>query len=117
MRNSTFADNYLLLIIVVALLYAAYWINYGSYAYTHYLSRYYDLGLYVYSSYWHLHSTGMGFLQQYLTSTNHLSPFSTLILPLFALYQQPITVLATQDLMLALTAVVLYLVCRDLSQE
>lgn len=107
-------DLFLIGIVITSMAFVGFWVLYGNFLYTHYISQYYDLGPVTYSMYWHLHpGNGAGMLQ-YLVFGNHISPFGLLLLPLFALYQHPISTLIMQDLAIALTAIIIYLVCRDL---
>lgn len=113
-KTKILSDRYLLAIIVISLLLSTFWVSYGHFLYSNYLSMYYDIGISTYAAYWHLHPGNWDGILQYLVIGNHLSPFWIAILPIFALHQEPITLLIIQDFGIALTATAVYLICRDL---
>lgn len=106
-------DWYLILIIVLAVIYSAYWVCLANYRYTTFKSTYFDIGGSTYNMYLHLHDVQMS-AAQYLVFFSHISLFSILLLPFFALYQQPITLIIIQDTFLALTAILVYFVVKDI---
>ena len=102
-------DRYLLLLLILAVVFVVYWALFANYRYTTFSSSYYDLGVEAYSLYWHVH--GINYypnVLDYLVFTNHLSIFSTIIVPVFALFQVPMTFLLIQDILLAVTAILVY---------
>lgn len=113
MRNKV--DLYLLVLLVLLLIYIAYWIYFVNYRYVNYTSSYYDLGVQANSLYWHVN--GLQYYTnpvQYLVFANHLSFAEVLILPFFAVYQQPISFLVLQILAIAATALVVYFIVAEL---
>ncbi|MDE1859374.1 MAG: DUF2079 domain-containing protein, partial [Candidatus Micrarchaeota archaeon] len=89
-----------------------YWTYFDNLLYSTYQATFYDIGLETYSTYWHLHgATSFSLFNavQYLVFANHISPFRLLLLPFFALYQYPITLIALQNIAIAATALLVYL--------
>jgi uncharacterized membrane protein len=107
-------DGYLLAMVAASLLFVIYWVTYAFYRYQSFGSYFWDLGQETYSMYVHLHSPGLVYGLQFLAFSNHLSVFKVLLLPIFALYQNPMTLILLQDVAVALCAVVAYLIGRDL---
>jgi len=108
-------DYYLRVLLVLLALYVLYWAYFGNYRYVNYVAGYYDMGVETYSLYWHVH--GLNYFTsplQYLVFTNHLSFFSLLLLPVFTLYQHPVTFLSLQAIALAATALAAYFISADL---
>jgi uncharacterized membrane protein len=108
-------DKYLLALLVVCLIFVFYWTSYQNYRYEKFISTYFDLGTEMNSMYWHVH--GLQYypnILDYIVFTNHISLFSLLIVPLFAIYQKPITLFLIQEIMLAITSIVIYFVSSDL---
>src|SRR5271155_1101816 len=96
-------DKFLWILIILAVVYIFYWALYSNYRYTTFTSQYYDIGVETYSMYWHIH--GLQYypnVLDYLVFANHLSPFSLLLLPIFALYQHPATLLILQYIFLVM---------------
>lgn len=110
-------DWYLISIIVLSVVYFSYWVLFANYAYSNFSSSYFDLGGWAYNMYLHVHVVqGIGPLQ-YLVFFNHILPFSVLLVPLFALYQQPITLIVIQDVFLALTTILTYFVSLQILKD
>lgn len=113
-RKSAGIGVYALLMLLIAILYFAYWLGFGTFLYRSFASSYFDIGLETYLTYAHLHyinaSLGLG----YLAFSGHLSPFRVLLLPVSALFEGPIALLAVQDIALVLAAIVIYLCGRDI---
>lgn len=115
-KQSNF-DKYLILILALSVLYFGYWIIFGNYMYASFNSNYFDIGGWAYNMYLHVHNlNGLGLLQ-YLVFFNHISPFSVLLVPIFALYQQPITLVIIQDSFLLITTVLAYFVSLDILKD
>ncbi len=114
MSSDTKTDRYLFAIVLLSIIYFSYWIFFENYRFVTFQSSYYDLGIEVYSFYWHLHGLQNINILQYMVFSNHLCPFCLLITPVFAIYQQPITLFAIQGTVLALTTVVVYVISKDL---
>ena len=117
MEKAVRYDRHLAAIILLSLAYFSCWIYYCYISYATFNAYYYDLGIYSNDIYWHLHYAPNVLSLQYLVFYNHLSPFSLLLLPLFALYQSPMTLVAIQDMFLAATAVVVYLVATSITKS
>lgn len=115
--KTIFSDKILILIVVLCIIYFSFWIFYGIRSYTSFFSSYYDLGIYTYDLYWHLHYVQNIFDVRYLVFYNHISPFSILLLPAFALYQNPISLIFIQDFALAATTILVYLITRDIAKR
>lgn len=107
-------DWYLLLLVVFCLLFMIYWISYQVYRYRDFGGSFWDLGQETYNMYLHLHYSNILYGLQFLSFSNHIEPFKLLILPIFALYQSPVTLLVLQDLALALAAIVAYFIGKDI---
>lgn len=117
MYKQILQDRYLAAVALLTLAFTVYWIYYGNLIFTTYQVNFYDIGIWTYSAYWHLHGTmvpGLEGVVQYLIFANHISPFSMLLLPLFYLYQYPITLIAIQDIAITIVAILVYVVTKDL---
>ncbi len=108
---------YLALLIVLASAFVVYWTAFANYRYQSFQSSFWDLGQEAYSMYIHLHYAGMIGGLQYLSFSNHISPFKILELPLFALWQSPLSLVFLQNLALALAAIVAYFIGRDVAKS
>ena len=107
-------DRYLLVLLVLAVAFVAYWALFANYRYTTFSSTYYDLGVEMYSLYWHVH--GISYypnMLDYLVFTNHISPFSVVLLPIFALSQNPLSFILVQDIILAITSLIVYFAASE----
>jgi uncharacterized membrane protein len=101
----------------MALVYAIYFTWIDNFLYSTYQLLFYDFGAEIYSVYWHLYGIpqlNMFNVLQYLVFQNHLSPFSLLLVPIFALYPYPVTLIAMQALAVSLTSIVVYLVAKEI---
>ncbi len=114
--KSILSDRYFQFLIIIAVIFIGYWSWFGNYEYTHYLDGYYDIGIETYSTYWHLHPMAESLLQ-YLVFGNHIAPFRVLLLPIFAIYQQPVTLFAIQASALALAALFTYVICIEITKS
>ncbi len=103
-------DKRLVLLIVLSVIYLSYWLLFANYMYSTFQSSYWDIGVATYVMYLHVHSIQYMGPLQYLVFFNHISPFSVLLVPLFALYQQPITLIFIQDAFLFATVILVYFV-------
>lgn len=115
--KSSGIDRCLLLLVVLSLIYFGYWVLYANYLYSTFQSSYFDIGITTYSMYLHVHGVQYTGPLQYLVFFNHISPFSVLLVPIFALYQQPIALIAIQDSFLAITTILAYLVSLRILKE
>lgn len=71
------------------------------------------MGAFMSTFYQHLSCPNVVGLQ-YLVFSNHIAPFLLLVLPFFALFPYPIVLFAIQAIFLALAAMAIYFVCKDL---
>jgi len=115
--KSSGMDRYLLLLVALTLVYLGYWLLFASHAYSAFDSSYFDIGITSYVMYLHVHSIQLMGPLQYLVFFNHISPFSVLLVPIFALYQQPIMLIAIQDAFLAATTILAYFVALQVLND
>jgi uncharacterized membrane protein len=112
--NSKKFDHYLLTVIVISALFVIYWSAFAFFKYHSFGSYFWDIGQEAYSMYIHLHNPGLIGGLQFLAFSNHISIFKLLLLPIFAVYQNPMTLVLLQDVALALCAIVAYFIGRDI---
>lgn len=108
-------DKYLWILIALSFIFIVYWALFSNYRYVTYTSQYYDVGVEAYSLYWHIH--GLQFypnVLDYIVFTNHLSIFSILLLPFFALYPHPTTFFLIEYIFLAMSAILVYFIADGL---
>ena len=104
-------DKYLWILIALSFIFIVYWALFSNYRYVTYTSQYYDVGVEAYSLFWHIH--GLQYypnLLDYIVFTNHLSPFSILLLPFFALYPHPTTFFLIEYIFLAMSSILVYFI-------
>ncbi len=104
-------DYYLIALLLVSAGFVIFWVHFAYYRYANFISGYYDAGVSEYNFYWH--ANGLQYYTnplQFLVFTNHISFFVLLLLPIYALFQNPMTMFLMQDVTLALTAIVVYFV-------
>lgn len=107
-------DRYFQVLSVLCLIYVIYWVLYGNYQYSTFNDQWGDIGAFMYTMYQHIFCTNTVFGLQYLVFSNHVSPFLLLVLPFFAAYPSATILFTIQDIFLALTAIAVYFVCKDL---
>ncbi|MDE1865990.1 MAG: DUF2079 domain-containing protein [Candidatus Micrarchaeota archaeon] len=107
-------DIYLIFVILASILFVAYWVSLTFYKYVSFNEYFWDLGQETYSMYIHLHNPGLIGGLQFLVFSNHISIFKLLLLPIFAVYQNPMTLVLIQDVSIGLCAIVAYLIGRDI---
>ncbi|MDE1854814.1 MAG: DUF2079 domain-containing protein [Candidatus Micrarchaeota archaeon] len=92
----------------------AFWSNFVIVKYTMFRYSYSDFGFYAYNFYYTLHypSTFQGL--QYLVIGNHIAVDQLLVLPLFYLYQSPLTLLLLQVLVISLTGMIVFFIAKEL---
>jgi uncharacterized membrane protein len=106
-------DRLFLLLILIAVIYVAFWVGYAGYKYNSLQSSWFDIGAETFSFYYHIKwPQNIGGLQ-FLSFAEHIDPFELAILPFFSLYPSPITLLIIQDVALAAAALVIYLIGRN----
>lgn len=113
MKSKEPLDKYLIGVLIASAIFVVFWVGYANYCYTTYRSAYYDIGVATYSMYLHISNAGYPLNLEYLVFANHLSPLQVLLLPVFAAFPSPITLIFSQDLFLALAAILIYLVGKD----
>jgi len=108
-------DSYLQVLTIAFIAYVIITVFAAVHNYSNYGAAYYDVGLEAYSFYWHVH--GLQYYTyplDYVVFVNHVSPFSILIVPLFAIYQRPLTMFLVQSVFVGLTGILTYLAADDL---
>lgn len=110
-------DWYFVAIVLISIIYFAVWILLQVQFYSRFSSGWWDLGAYAYTTYMHLGSAHYTNPLQYLVFGGHNLPFMILLLPVFAIYPGPMTLIAIQEMFLALTAVLIYLVTRNIAKN
>ena len=109
-------DVCLALAIVFTAASAAYWFMFSINSYNTF-HEYEDLGGFVYDMYYHLHYPGIVGGLQYLVFGNHIAPDLLMMLPAYAVFQSPLTLVFIQALVLSITGFVLFFVARNLLKE
>ena len=94
----------------------AYWAMFSINAYNTF-HDYADLGTFAYDMYYHIHYPNIVWGLQYLVYGNHVAPDLILMVPLYAVFQSPLTLLFIQAAVLSVTGFVLFLVARDLLKD
>ena len=111
-------DKYLILISIIAFAYFSMWVYYGIHKYQTYNEGYYDIGVYSYSLYWHIHyAQGVGPLVYISTFANHVSVFLLLVTSIFYFYQNPIILYIIQDFFLAFTTIMICAVTLSITDN
>jgi uncharacterized membrane protein len=108
-------DRYLALLMLLAAFFVLYWTAYGVYRYRSFENKFWDAGQEIYSMYLHLHYSSIISGLQFLSFSNHISFFKLLLLPIFALYQSPLTLYFLQDLSLGIAAIIAYFIGKDIA--
>ena len=108
-----YMNKWLLATIAITLISCIYWTSFVLNQFNS-LHTYWDLGLYVQSMYYAVHYPSIVHGLQYLSFGNHLSPDQLLILPIYALFQSPQTLLLVQALILCLTGLLVYYIASEL---
>ncbi len=109
-------DVCLALAIVFTAASAAYWFMFSINSYNTF-HEYEDLGGFVYDMYYHLHYPGIVGGLQYLVFGNHIAPDLLMMLPAYAVFQSPLTLVFIQALVLSITGFVLFFVARNLLKD
>ncbi len=108
-------DWHLILMLFLASAFVMVWVSYQYYSYSHFLDSFWDIGQETYSMSLHLHYAYLLGGLQFLSFSNHISPFKVLLLPIFALAQNPMTLVLIQEISLAIAAIALYFIGRDIA--
>lgn len=114
MRKALLNDKFLIAAIIISILYMSCCFLLYNYSFQGFERIFFDIGIETYNMYWHLHGALYTNPFQFIVFANHISPFFVLILPLFALDQNAMTLVFIQDMFLAATSVVAYLTGRQL---
>lgn len=93
-----------------------YWSAYSINAY-YTFHTYGDVGGSAYDMYYHIHYPSVFHGLQYLVFYTHLSPDQLLVLPIFYIYQSPLTLLLVQALVLSLTGLLVFYVAKRLMKD
>lgn len=110
-------DTFLIAAALLSILYFSYWAFVYNYRFETYQNAFYDIGIETYSMYWHLHAVAYANPLEFLVFADHITPFYLLILPLFSLSENAMTLIVIQDMFLALTATAVYLVAKGLTRN
>lgn len=110
-------DIYLVLLLAIIALWIFYWVEYGVFVYRLFVSAFFDIGLETYSTYVHVFYPNVTPGLQYLSFATHISLFRILLLPVFAVFPNPITLITIQDVFLAMTSLVLYFCGKELMKS
>jgi uncharacterized membrane protein len=100
---------YAALILVAASI--CYWSAFAINAYYTFHS-YWDVGIYAYDMYYHIHYPAIVHGLQYLSFGQHMAPDQLLVLPLFYLYQSSLTLMIVQAGVLSLAGLILFMIGR-----
>lgn len=114
LKEQLLKDRYLQILVVACAIFAVYWVMYENYQFSTYSDMYYDIGSFLSTMYQHVSCLNVVPGLQYLVFSNHISPFLLAVVPFFAAFPSQITLYAIQEIFVALTAIVVYLVCKDL---
>lgn len=106
--------NYKLLTIGMCAIFVIFWSHYGTYTYNAYLDNYYDIGIESSSFYQHITCNASQQFNYLPVFGNHQSPTLLLFLPLFALLPDPTTLMAIQAVFLALAAILVFLIGKQI---
>ena len=109
-------NKWAILAIIAVLAGTAYWTYFAVHQFAIF-HTYWDLGLYGYDFFYHIHYASSVWGLQYLSFGNHLAPAQLFILPFYALYQYPTTLLIIQALAVSLTAFLVYYIAAELTQS
>ena len=109
-------DLWLALTVLFTVANFAYWAMFSINAYNTF-HEYSDLGTFAYDMYYHIHYPNIVWGLQYLVYGNHVAPDLILMVPLYAVFQSPLTLLFIQAAVLSVTGFVLFLVARDLLKD
>ncbi len=107
-------DLYLVSAIILAVVFASFWITSTNYVYGTFNDGYSDMGQLPSSLFMHLYYPYLTQGLQYLAFGTHISFFALLLIPGFALWSSPMYVVALQDIFVALAGIMAYVICRDI---
>lgn len=111
-------DRILWALAIIVIAYFALWMRYGIVKYQTYNNYYYDIGVYTYSLYWHLHyAANVGPLVYLSTFANHMSFFLPIVMLIFYFYQNPVTLYLVQGIFIIITTLLVYFVTVDLTNK
>ena len=85
MKGKDGFDFYLALVLILCVAFVSYWMAYANWRYTDFISVFFDLGIEAQSMFIHLNHANLVYGLQFLSFSNHISPFKLLLLPIFAL--------------------------------
>lgn len=106
-------NKWLALAIIATIIATSYWTYFAAHEYSIF-HTYQDLALYANDMYYHLNYPSVVHGFQYLSFGNHLAPDQFLVLPFYALYQSPLTLLVIQALAIGLTSFAVFIIARNL---
>lgn len=109
-------DFYLYAAAAAALISIVYWSLFAINAYNTF-HEYHDVGDAAYSMYYHTNYPNQISGLQYLVFTNHIAPDQLLLLPIFYLFPEALTLLFVQAIVISLTGLLLFFVVKELSKS
>ncbi len=109
-------DIYLILAGLLTVANFTYWCMYAINAHNIF-HEYEDLGAFAFDMFYHLHYPNIVWGLQYLIFGNHIAPDLILMVPLYAIFQSPLTLLFIQAAVLSVTGLVLFIVARELIKD
>lgn len=113
-KDHVLKDRLFLLLLLFLAIYVIFWVGLTLNKYFSFGVAWFDLGLETYSFFIHVGSYSATSGLQFVSFANHIDPFEVLLLPAFVLYQNPITLLVLQDVFLAATSIVIYLIGKNI---
>jgi uncharacterized membrane protein len=109
-------DKIIYVLAFIIIIYAIYWIAVDVNLYNNY-NELADLGGFTMSFWYDIHLPNIAHGLQFIVFDNHVSPDMLLVLPFYAAYQSPVTLLVVQVIMICLTSALLYLIAKDLLKD
>lgn len=105
--------KWFILALMATIIATSYWTYFAINQYNTF-HTYFDLGLYSYDFFQHIHYASALWGLQYLSFGNHLSPTTLLLLPYYAIYQSPIILLVLQAFIVIGSGMLVYWIADDL---
>ncbi len=106
------------ILILGSVLSTAFWTIYATSKYLSFNDIFLDIGIEAQNRFITLHSSSLVHGLQYIVSANHVTLDQTLfVLPLFYLYQSPVTLFFVQALVLSFTSLLIFFVAKELTKN
>jgi len=106
-------DKYLVAVLIITAASFLYWSLFGINAYNTF-HEYEDLAMFEQSFYFNLHYPGIAHGLQLLVYGNHIVPLFLLIMPFFAIFQSPVTLLVIQAFVLSVAGIAVFYAAKYL---